>query len=115
MLSIAMFRVMLSVQGTLCKTSIVHCNASTILCGNTQSLAYTLTLAHLLSATHFTMSHMCSLVSNTVGGTFASFDKVTGALGNTLAQLSLDPTYQRDRARQRLIAGETMKDSMAQV
>jgi hypothetical protein len=36
-------------------------------------------------------------------------------MGNTLAQLSLDPTYQRDRARQRLIAGDTMKDSMAQV
>jgi hypothetical protein len=60
-------------------------------------------------------ANCCSLVSNTVGGTFASFDKVTGAMGNTLAQLSLDPTYQRDRARQRLIAGDTMKDSMAQV
>ena len=50
-----------------------------------------------------------------MGGTFNSMGAVTGAMGNTLAQLSLDPSYQRDRARQRLQVGDTMADSMAQV
>ncbi|CAM9447342.1 unnamed protein product [Chrysoparadoxa australica] len=54
-----------------------------------------------------------SLVSNTVQGTFNSFNKVTGSMGNTLAHLSLDPGYTRERARQRAHQGESMADSMA--
>ncbi|CAN0024439.1 unnamed protein product, partial [Choristocarpus tenellus] len=55
-----------------------------------------------------------SLVSNTMQGTFNTFNKVTGSLGNTLAQLSLDTDYRKRRLRQRLVQGESMADSMTQ-
>ncbi|CBN77551.1 similarities to vacuolar protein sorting-associated protein [Ectocarpus siliculosus] len=55
-----------------------------------------------------------SLVSNTMQGTFNTFNKVTGSLGDTISQLSLDTDYRKRRVRERLVEGETMADSMAQ-
>lgn len=36
-------------------------------------------------------------------GTFNTFNKVTGSLGDTISQLSLDTSYRRRRLRQRLV------------
>ncbi|CAN0485307.1 unnamed protein product, partial [Ectocarpus sp. 12 AP-2014] len=47
-------------------------------------------------------------------GTFNTFNKVTGSLGDTISQLSLDTGYRKRRVRERLVEGETMADSMAQ-